>query len=88
MKVFANIAFFYFRDDFNKILDFLIFVKMFTPQEKAECVSWFIKTKSDFQTQRNYTTKYAKEAPGRQLIGNWHKQLTETGTVGYYTSQG
>ena len=61
---------------------------MFTSQEKAECVSWFIKTKSDFQTQRNYTTKYAKEAPARQLIGNWHKQLMETGTVLYKSRRG
>ena len=29
---------------------------MFTPQEKAQCVSWFIEMKSDIQTQRNYTT--------------------------------
>ena len=28
--------------------------KMTTPQEKAQCVSWFIETKSDVQTQRNY----------------------------------
>ena len=28
--------------------------KMSTPQEKAQCVSWFIETKSDVQTQRNY----------------------------------
>ena len=25
--------------------------KMTTPQEKAQCVSWFIETKSDVQTQ-------------------------------------
>ena len=54
---------------------------MFTPQEKAECVSWFIKTKSDIRTRRNYTTKYAKQAPARQSIRNWHKQFMETGTV-------
>ena len=28
--------------------------KMTTVQEKAQCVSWFIETKSDVQTQRNY----------------------------------
>ena len=27
---------------------------MSTPQEKAQCVSWFIKTKSDIQAQRNF----------------------------------
>ena len=28
--------------------------KMTTPQEKAQCVSWFIETKSDVQTQQSY----------------------------------
>ena len=28
--------------------------KMTTLQKKAQCVSWFIETKSDVQTQRNY----------------------------------
>ena len=28
--------------------------KMTTSQEKAQCVSCFIETKSDVQTQRNY----------------------------------
>ena len=28
--------------------------KMTTPQEKAQCVSCFIETKSEVQTQRNY----------------------------------
>ena len=28
--------------------------KMTTAQEKEQCVSWFIETKSDVQTQRNY----------------------------------
>ena len=27
---------------------------MSTPQEKAQCVSWFIKTKSEIQAQRNF----------------------------------
>ena len=54
---------------------------MTTAQEKVQCVSWFIKTKSDIQTQRNYIIKYAKQAPACQLICNWHKQFMETGTV-------
>ena len=54
---------------------------MTTPQEKAQCVSWFIKTKSDIQTQRNFIAKYAKRAPARQSIRNWHKQFVGTGTL-------
>ena len=33
--------------------------KMTTPQEKAQCVSWFIETKSDVQTSE--TTKVSME---------------------------
>ena len=59
---------------------------MFTPQEKAECVSWIIKTKSDIQAQRNYSTKYAKQAPERQSIHNRHKQFMKTER--WYKNQG
>ena len=54
---------------------------MSTPQEKAQCVSWLIETKSDIQTQRNYTTKHAKRARARQSICNWHKQFMGTETL-------
>ena len=32
-----------------------------TPQEKAHCVSWFIETRSDVQTQQNYRSKYGRD---------------------------
>ena len=35
--------------------------KMTTPQEKGQCVSWFIETKSDVPTQRNYKRKYERD---------------------------
>ena len=35
--------------------------KMTTLQEKAQDVSWFIKTKSDVQPQRNYRSKYGRD---------------------------
>ena len=52
-----------------------------TTQEKAQCVSWFIQTKSDVQTQRNYRSKYGKDPPSRPSIRLWHKKFMETGTV-------
>ena len=55
--------------------------KMTTPQEKTQCVSWFIKTKSDIQAQRNFIAKYVKRAQARQSIRNWHKQFVGTGTL-------
>ena len=54
---------------------------MTTPQEKARCVPWFFKTKSDIQEQRNFIAKYVKRAPARQSISNWHKQFVGTGTL-------
>ena len=52
-----------------------------TPQEKAQCVSWFIETKSDVQTQRKYRTKYERDPPSGPSIHRWHKKFIETGSV-------
>ena len=54
---------------------------MTTPQKKAQCISWFIETKSDVQTQRNYRSKYGRDPPSRPSIRLWHKKFMETGTV-------
>ena len=55
--------------------------KMTTPQGKAKCVSWFIETKSDVQTQQNYGIKCGRDPPSRPLVRLWHKKFMETGTV-------
>ena len=55
--------------------------KMTTTQENAQCVSWFIETKSDVQTQRNYRSKYGRNLPSRPSICLWHKKFMESGTV-------
>jgi len=47
---------------------------MATPPGKAQCVSWFIETKSDTQTQRNYRTKYGRDPPSRPSIRARHKK--------------
>ena len=54
---------------------------MVTPQEKAQCVSWFIETKSDVPTLRRYRTKYEQDPPSFSSIGRWHKKFMETGSV-------
>ena len=41
---------------------------MVTPQEKAQCVSWFIETKLDVQTQQRYGTKNGKDPPSCSSI--------------------
>ena len=54
---------------------------MTTSQEKAQCASWFIKTKSNIRAQKNFIGKYPKRAPAGQSIRNWHKQFVGTGTL-------
>ena len=54
---------------------------MTTAQEKAQCVSWFIETKSDVQTQQNYRSKYGRDPPSRPSSRLWHNKFMETGTV-------
>ena len=54
---------------------------MVTPQEKAQCVSWFIETKLDIQTQQRYRTKNGKDSLSRSSIRQWHKKFMETGSV-------
>ena len=57
------------------------FIKMSTPQEKAQCVSWFIETKSDIQAQQNFRRKYGRKPPAQPTIQAWHKKFMETGSV-------
>ena len=57
------------------------FCKMATRQERAQCVSWFIETKSDVRTQRKYRTKYGRDPPSGPSIHGWHKKFIETGSV-------
>ena len=56
-------------------------MKMSTPQEKAQSVSWFIETKSDNQPQQNFRRKYGRKPPARPTSQAWHKKFMETGSV-------
>jgi transposase len=51
------------------------------PQEKAQCVEWFIETKSNTQVKRRFRTTYHKTPPSIPLIRAWYKQFQETGSV-------
>ena len=64
-----------FHECFKKLL------YMITPQEKAQCVSWFNETKSDVQTQQRYRTKNGKDPPSRSSIHRWYKKFMETGLM-------
>uniref|UniRef100_A0A2L2YSL7 DUF4817 domain-containing protein n=1 Tax=Parasteatoda tepidariorum TaxID=114398 RepID=A0A2L2YSL7_PARTP len=54
---------------------------MWTPQQKAQCVSWFIETKSDTQVQRNFRTNFQRDPPSRPSIRAWHTSFMSTGSV-------
>ena len=43
--------------------------------EKAQCVSWFIETKSDIQVQRNFRRKYGKKATCKPL--SHHRDIND-----------
>ncbi|GFS66285.1 DUF4817 domain-containing protein [Trichonephila clavipes] len=49
--------------------------------KKAQCVAWFIETKSDTQTQRNYRTTYEESPPSRSSIREWYHKFMTTGSV-------
>ena len=37
--------------------------KMVSVQEKAQCVEWFIQTRSDIQVRKNFRTRYERPPP-------------------------
>ena len=51
---------------------------MSTPQEKAQCVSWFIKTKSEIQAQRNFIVYRTK---ARDINDLQHRIIEAINTV-------
>lgn len=55
--------------------------KMASVQEKAQCVEWFIETRSDIQVQRRFRTRYRKPPPSRPSIRKWYNNLMQTGGV-------
>ncbi|GBN69128.1 hypothetical protein AVEN_79408-1 [Araneus ventricosus] len=54
---------------------------MWSPQEKAQYVAWFIEIKSDIQVQCNFQTQYGREPPSQLTILAWYTSLMETGSV-------
>uniref|UniRef100_A0A914PX16 DUF4817 domain-containing protein n=1 Tax=Panagrolaimus davidi TaxID=227884 RepID=A0A914PX16_9BILA len=61
------------NDNYNK----------YTPQQKTDCVIWYIETKSPTEVQRLYRAKYGRneQAPVRQNITRWFTQFQERGSV-------
>lgn len=55
--------------------------KMATADEKAQCVQWFIQTKSDTQTRRNFRNRYGRDPPSRSSIRAWYDKFLLTGSL-------
>ena len=53
----------------------LMLKKMATPQEKAQCVEWFIEMRSEMQVQRNFRTRFGRNTPLRTSIREWYKRF-------------
>ena len=67
----------YFRQICSRYLVVKVFITFhfrypirngYTFQEKAQCVSRFVETKSDPQTRRNFRTRYGRDPPSRPSI--------------------
>ena len=54
--------------------------KMVTPQEKAQCIEWFIEMRSDTQTQHNFRTKYGRNLLSQTGIRDVYNRFKETGS--------
>lgn len=50
-------------------------------QEKAQCVEWFIQTKSNTLAQRRFRTCHNRSTPSRPSIRAWYKKFMKTGSV-------
>jgi hypothetical protein len=44
------------------------------PEEKATCVGWFLKTKSDIQMHENVHVQFRMGPPSLNGIRVWHKR--------------
>ncbi|GBN29660.1 Sodium-dependent high-affinity dicarboxylate transporter 3 [Araneus ventricosus] len=58
-----------------------VILKMTSPSEKANCVGWYVESKSIVKVQRNFHTKFNKPPPSRNSILSWHKKFLEAGSV-------
>ena len=64
-------------------IDFKIHIsfEIHTLHKKAQCVLWFIETKSDNQAVQNFRCKYGRKPCAQRIIQAWHKKFMETGSV-------
>ncbi|KAG8261353.1 hypothetical protein J6590_074595, partial [Homalodisca vitripennis] len=57
-------------------------------QEKAQCVEWYIETKSDIVVQRRFRTRYGRHPPSRNSIRAWYDKFMLTGSIKHSKNNG
>jgi transposase len=55
---------------------------------KAQCVEWFIETKSDVVVQRRFRTRYNRNPPSRPTIRAWYYKFMNTGSLNHKRGNG
>jgi hypothetical protein len=51
---------------------------MASPQKKAQCVLWYVESKSVVTVQRNFRQVYRKDAPSDKSVRKWYQHFQET----------
>ena len=56
--------------------------KPFSAQQKAQCVAWYLESRSPKQVLSKYRKQYGRQnVPSKAAIDNWCKKFMATGSV-------
>lgn len=58
------------------------------PQVKAQCVEWYVETKSPIAVQRRFRTRYNRNPPSKNTIKAWYNKFKNSGTVHHRKGNG
>ncbi|GFG29939.1 hypothetical protein Cfor_09955 [Coptotermes formosanus] len=54
---------------------------MATPQEKVQCCFWYDITKSVTRVQRQYQTRFGRDAPSKNSTEEWYRKLSQDACI-------
>lgn len=57
-------------------------------REKAQCVEWYIQSKSDIAVQRTFRRRYGRRPPSRNSIRAWYDKFMLTGSLQHLKGNG
>jgi hypothetical protein len=57
--------------------------KLYTPEQKARCVIWYIETQSPTQVGINFRREWGRnsQAPSDRAVKRWYQKFLNTGSV-------